>query len=89
MTKSQKQTQYISFMNFSRILIVGLIGLTTAVVVKKMMNKNQDFFEDILFDSEFIPDEVKRPVQNYSENAPREFKHPKLHAEDAENPLFI
>ena len=76
-------------MNFSRILIAGLVGLTAVIVVKKLMNKNQEFFDDILFDSEFITDDIKRPVQNYSENAPREFRHPKLHAEDTENPLFI
>lgn len=76
-------------MNFSRILIAGLVGLTAVIVVKKLMNKNQESFEDILFDSEFIPDDMKRSVPSYSENAPKEFRHPKLHSEDAENPLFI
>ena len=76
-------------MNFSRILIAGLVGLTAVIVVKKLMNKNREFFDDILFDSEFIPDDFKRPAQNFTENLPKEFRHPKLHAEDTENPLFI
>lgn len=76
-------------MNFSRILIAGLVGVTVMVAVKKLINRNQQVFEDISFDSEFIPTYKNSQVFEDVSNRPKEFKHPKLHAEDADNPLFI
>jgi len=82
-------TQILRFMNYSKILIAGLAGVAIAVVLRKILKKEREFFDDILFDSEFIPGFKKAlPLQNF-ENELRHFQHRKPTGEDAESPMFI
>lgn len=74
-------------MNYSRILIAGLAGIATAVIIKKMLNQEEESFEDIVFDSEFIPG-TNKIYPPKDENQPH-FRHSRLYSENADGPIFI
>jgi len=76
-------------MNYSKVLLAGLAGVAIAVLLRKLLKREREFFDDILFDSEFIPGFKKAlPLQNFG-NERRHFQHRKPSNEDAESPMFI
>jgi len=74
-------------MNYSKFLIAGLTGLAAAIIIKKLVQKKREVFDDIIFDSEFIPGFNKMyPSTN---EIPSHFRHSRLYSEDADGPVFV
>ena len=76
-------------MNYSKILFAGITGFALVLVIRKMLQRQHEIFDDIIFDSEFIPGFKRQFSLEESSLGKQNFNHPKLHTEDSENPMFI
>jgi len=76
-------------MNYSKILLAGITGFALVLIIRKMLQRQNEIFDDIIFDSEFIPGFKRQFSLEENGSGNQNFRHPKLHAEDSENPMFI
>jgi|GEM_PF-4932918 len=72
-------------MNYSKILAAGVTGIVAILIIRKLLKKNADIFDDIFFDTEFISGDQKQSPE--PENIKfRPFRRPEFEDSD---PMFV
>lgn len=74
-------------MDYSKILAAGVTGIVAFLIIRKLIRKNAEIFDDIFFDTEFIPGNKHFAPEMLNQKF-RPFRKPELLSEDAD-PMFI